>query len=156
MILCHIWLPDQIRALYTLFEIFYHIIDLKLVKQVNPPKNSTWPYLNGITRHFLYELNTKVYEVICIHVFHFKLIRFHFKNGVKHPYYTTLQLIFSVHAIIMASRTMQVTNREGIHFLCITSNPSNLLSSFKNTFNYSYKCLWLVGRGFSEPYPWRF
>ena len=58
-------------------------IDQKITKKPKPTKNSTRPYLYEIAAHFTHEINTKGYDVIGVNLFHFKLVRFHFKNKPK-------------------------------------------------------------------------
>ena len=41
----------------------------KTVQRVIPPKNSTWPYLNEISPHFIYEIKTSGYDIIYVSVF---------------------------------------------------------------------------------------
>ena len=55
-------------------------IDLKLTRKPKPSENSTRPYLNEIPVHFTHEIKTKGYDVIGVNLFHFKLMRFHFKK----------------------------------------------------------------------------
>ena len=55
-------------------------IDLKVTRKPKPTKNSTRPYLYEIPVHFTHEIKTKGYDVIGVVLFHFKLMRFHFKK----------------------------------------------------------------------------
>ena len=55
-------------------------IDLKVTRKPKPTKNSRRPYLYEIPVHFTHEIKTKGYDVIGVDLFHFKLMRFHFKK----------------------------------------------------------------------------
>ena len=55
-------------------------IDLKVTRKPKPTKTSTRPYLNEITVYFIHEIETKGYDAIGVNLFHFKLMRFHFKK----------------------------------------------------------------------------
>ena len=56
-------------------------IDLKVTRNPKPTKNSTWPYLNGIPAHFIYEIKTIAYDIIGVNLFLPKLIKFLPKKG---------------------------------------------------------------------------
>ena len=62
-------------------------------KLVKSAKNSTWPYLNEISPHFIHEIKTKGYDDIGINIFLRTLMRFLRKKrsnpGVTGPYTTT-------------------------------------------------------------------
>ena len=47
----------------------YDVAHLKLVKQVKPLQNSTWPYRNEIPPHYFHEIERKGYDVIGVNVF---------------------------------------------------------------------------------------
>ena len=55
-------------------------IDLKVTRKPKSTKNSSRPYLNEIPVYFIQEIETKGYGVIGVNLFHFKLMRFHFKK----------------------------------------------------------------------------
>ena len=55
-------------------------IDLKVTRKPKPTKNSTQAYLNEIPAHFTHEIKTKVYDVIGVNLFHFKLMTFYLKK----------------------------------------------------------------------------
>ena len=55
-------------------------IDLKVTRKPKLTKNSTRPYLYEIPAHFTHEIKTKGYDVLGVNLFHFKLMRFHFKK----------------------------------------------------------------------------
>ena len=45
------------------------VAQLKLVKQVKPLQNSTWPYRDEISPHYFHELETEGYDVIGVNIF---------------------------------------------------------------------------------------
>ena len=55
-------------------------IDLKVTRKPKLTKNSTRPYLYEIPGHFTHEIKTKGYDVLGANLFHFKLMKFHFKK----------------------------------------------------------------------------
>ena len=55
-------------------------IDLKVTRKPKLTKNSTRPYLYEIPVHFTHEIKTTGYDVLGANLFHFKLMKFHFKK----------------------------------------------------------------------------
>ena len=55
-------------------------IDLKVTRKPKLTKNSTRLYLYEIPAHFTHEIKTKGYDILGVNLFHFKLMKFHFKK----------------------------------------------------------------------------